>query len=105
MNHVWHQARYARWQLMADEIFKELGFLPVKNVITPIVTEKIANMMGVLCAFVISSLLHEYLIIGQFDLGQGEHAFFFMNHGVIFILWEAVFGRENKNEIRKLKSS
>ncbi|CAI2193544.1 6403_t:CDS:1, partial [Funneliformis geosporum] len=92
-----------RWHLLANEIFKELGFLPVKNVFTPIVSKKIANMMGVLGAFVVSSLLHEYLIIGQFDLQKGEHAFFFMIHGVIFILWEVVFGRENKNEKNKIK--
>ncbi|CAI2179870.1 14612_t:CDS:2 [Funneliformis geosporum] len=80
----------ARWQLFISESFKELGFLPVKSVFAPIVPKKIANMMGVLGAFAISSLLHEYLIIGHFDIWKGEHTFFFMIHGVIFILWEAV---------------
>ncbi|CAG8722508.1 5495_t:CDS:1, partial [Funneliformis mosseae] len=64
---------------------------------------KIANMMGVLGAFGVSALLHEYLIIGQLDIWTGEHLFFFMIHGVIFILWEAIFGRENQNEISKIK--
>ncbi|CAI2178044.1 6611_t:CDS:1 [Funneliformis geosporum] len=93
----------ARWQLMINESFKELGFLPVKNVFTTFVPKKFANLMGVLGAFGISALLHEYLIIGQFDLWTGEHFFFFMIHGVIFILWEAAFGRENKNENSKIK--
>ncbi|CAI2163850.1 5318_t:CDS:1 [Funneliformis geosporum] len=92
-----------RWQLMINESFKELGFLPVKNVLAPFVPKKIANMMGVLGAFGVRALLHEYLIIGQFDLWTGEHAFFFMIHGVIFILWEAIFGCENKNENSKIK--
>ncbi|CAG8674961.1 6659_t:CDS:1 [Funneliformis mosseae] len=92
-----------RWQLLANEFFKELGFLPVKNVFAPIAPKKIANMMGVLGAFGVSSLLHEYLIIGMLDIWKGEHAFFFMIHGVIFIMWEAVFGRENKNENSKIK--
>ncbi|CAI2176518.1 19672_t:CDS:1 [Funneliformis geosporum] len=93
----------ARWQLMINESFKELGFLPVKNVFAPFVPKKFANMMGVLGAFGVSALLHEYLIIGQFDLWTGEHTFFFMIHGVIFILWEAIFGRENKFENSKTK--
>ncbi|CAI2168767.1 4652_t:CDS:1 [Funneliformis geosporum] len=92
-----------RWQLMINESFKELGFLPVKNVLAPFFPKKIANMMGVLGAFGVSAIMHEYLIIGLFDLWTGEHAFFFMIHGVIFILWEAIFGREKKNENSKIK--
>ncbi|CAG8584915.1 2287_t:CDS:1 [Funneliformis mosseae] len=92
-----------RWQLMISESFKELGFLPVKNVFAPFVPKKIANMMGVLGAFGVSALLHEYLIIGQFNIWTGEHLFFFMIHGVIFILWEAIFGRKNINEYSKIK--
>ncbi|CAB5362327.1 unnamed protein product [Rhizophagus irregularis] len=54
-----------RWQLFLNETFKELCFLPVKNLLNPFVPRKIANMMGVLGAFAISSLLHEYIIIGN----------------------------------------
>ncbi|CAG8610781.1 1474_t:CDS:1 [Funneliformis mosseae] len=92
-----------RWQLMINESFKELGFLPVKNLFVPFIPKKIANMMGVLGALGVSALIHEYLIIGQFDIWTGEHLFFFMIHGVIFILWEAIFGRENINENSKIK--
>ncbi|CAG8508904.1 12719_t:CDS:1 [Funneliformis mosseae] len=92
-----------RWQLLANEVFKELGFLPVRNAFVPFVPKKVANMMGVLGAFGVSALLHEYLIIGQFNIWTGEHLFFFMIHGVIFILWKAIFGRENINEYSKIK--
>ncbi|CAB4393435.1 unnamed protein product [Rhizophagus irregularis] len=92
-----------RWQLMFSEIFKELGYLPVRNFLSSFVPRKFANMMGVLGALCFSSLFHEYLIIGQFNIWTGEHFFFFMIHGVIMILWEAVFGYEKKNEITKIK--
>uniref|UniRef100_U9V2A9 Wax synthase domain-containing protein n=1 Tax=Rhizophagus irregularis (strain DAOM 181602 / DAOM 197198 / MUCL 43194) TaxID=747089 RepID=U9V2A9_RHIID len=65
--------------------------LPVRNLLTTFVPRKIANMMGVLGAFAISSLLHEYIIIGNYNIWAGEQTFFFMIHGVIFILWEAIF--------------
>ncbi|EXX50177.1 uncharacterized protein OCT59_018991 [Rhizophagus irregularis] len=92
-----------RWQLFLNETFKELGFLPVRNLLIPFVPRKIANMMGVLGAFAISSLLHEYLIIGNYNIWTGEQTFFFMIHGVIFILWEVIFGYEKKNEITMVK--
>ncbi|PKK62410.1 hypothetical protein RhiirC2_759619, partial [Rhizophagus irregularis] len=60
---------------------------------------KIANIMGVLSAFGISASLHEYLIIANAYTWTGEHFFFFMTHGVIFILWEVVFiSNKSKNE-------
>ncbi|CAB4476786.1 unnamed protein product [Rhizophagus irregularis] len=66
-----------RWQLFLNETFKELGFLPVKNLLNPFVPRKIANMMGVLGAFAISSyLLHEYIIIGNYNIWTGEQTFF-----------------------------
>ncbi|PKK66377.1 hypothetical protein RhiirC2_753525 [Rhizophagus irregularis] len=76
---------------MFSEIFKELGYLPVRNFLSSFVPRKFANMMGVLGALCFSSLFHEYLIIGQFNIWTGEHFFFFMIHGVIMILWEAAF--------------
>ena len=59
--------------------------------------------MGVLDAFGVSALLHEYMIIGDFDIWTGEQFIFFMINGVILILWEAVFGREDKNESLNIK--
>jgi hypothetical protein len=92
-----------RWHLMLNEIFKELGYLPVKNFFVLFVSRKFANMIGVLGALCFSSLFHEYLIIGQFNIWTGEHFFFFTIHGVIMILWEAVFGYEKKNKVAKSK--
>ncbi|UZO13308.1 uncharacterized protein OCT59_004811 [Rhizophagus irregularis] len=37
-------------------------------------------MMGVLGAFAISSLIHEYLVIANFNIWTGEQSFFFMIH-------------------------
>ncbi|CAG8732425.1 19974_t:CDS:2, partial [Rhizophagus irregularis] len=88
-----------RWQLLINESFKELGYLPVKNLFVSIFSRKIANIMGVLSAFGISASLHEYLIIANAYTWTGEHFFFFMTHGVIFILWEVVFiSNKSKNE-------
>ncbi|GBB92943.1 hypothetical protein RclHR1_02090007 [Rhizophagus clarus] len=89
-----------RWQLLINEGLKELGYYPVKNLFTPIFSKKIANIMGVLGAFGVSALLHEYLIIANFNVWTGEQFFFFMMHGVIFILWEAIFN--NKSEDTKI---
>ncbi|CAB5180799.1 unnamed protein product [Rhizophagus irregularis] len=88
-----------RWQLLINESFKELGYLPVKNLFVSIFSRKIANIMGVLSAFGISASLHEYLIIANAYTWTGEHFFFFMTRGVIFILWEVVFiSNKSKNE-------
>ncbi|CAB4493970.1 hypothetical protein RhiirA5_403506 [Rhizophagus irregularis] len=92
-----------RWQLFLNEFLKEYGFLPVRNLLTPIIPRKIANMMGVLGAFAISSLLHEFLMIANFNIWTGEQSFFFMIHGLIFILWETIFGCEKKDEITMIK--
>ena len=92
-----------RWQLMLNECFKELGYLPARNLFASFVPKKVGKIMGVLGAFGVSALIHEYLIIGDFDVWTGEHFFFFMIHGVIFILWEVAFGYENKNENVKIK--
>ena len=92
-----------RWQLSLHEIFKELGYLPTRNLFAPFVPKKIAVMMGLLGGFGVSAILHEYIVIGLFDIWTGEEFFFFMIHGVIFILWEVAFGYENKNENVKIK--
>ncbi|RGB26851.1 hypothetical protein C1646_769893 [Rhizophagus diaphanus] len=92
-----------RWQLILSEIFKESGFLPVRNLLTSFVSRKFANMMGVLGAFAISSFMHEYLMIANFNIWTGEQTFFFMIHGIIFILWEVIFVNDKKNEITLIK--
>jgi hypothetical protein len=58
--------------------FKELGNLPlpaVKIFFITFVPRKFANMMGVLIALCFSSLLHEYPIIGQFNIWTDEQLF------------------------------
>ncbi|RIA85729.1 hypothetical protein C1645_781272 [Glomus cerebriforme] len=59
--------------------------------------------MGVLGAFGVSALLHEYIIIVNLGFWTGEQFFFFMIHGVIFILWEAVFDHKKIIEDTKIR--
>jgi hypothetical protein len=91
-----------RWQLSLKEIFQELGFLPARNLFASIVPRKIANMIGVFGAFGVSALLHEYLLIGDFDEWNTQY-FPFMSQAVICVLWEVVFGSEKKNEDTLIK--
>jgi hypothetical protein len=44
-----------------------------------------------------------YIVIGNYDIWTGENFFFFIIHGVIFVLWEAIFGNENKYEITTIR--
>jgi hypothetical protein len=92
-----------RWHILFNESLRELGYLPVRNLFTPIFSRKIANIIGVLSAFGISGLFHEYLIIGDFNIWTGEEFFFFISQGVIFILWESVFSNKSKNEDTNIK--
>ncbi|RIA93897.1 hypothetical protein C1645_735159 [Glomus cerebriforme] len=95
-----------RWQNMFAEPFKELGYLPLKNLCINIgiTSKKFCDAMGVLGAFLISSLLHEYLVIGLFNVITGEHLCFFMFHGLLLIIWEGIFGVERKDIMKESES-
>uniref|UniRef100_U9UTP1 Wax synthase domain-containing protein n=1 Tax=Rhizophagus irregularis (strain DAOM 181602 / DAOM 197198 / MUCL 43194) TaxID=747089 RepID=U9UTP1_RHIID len=60
----------SRWHTMFAETLKELGYLPFRNLCISlgITSRKFCNAMGVLGAFFISSLLHEYYILGMFNM-------------------------------------
>ncbi|CAB4477063.1 unnamed protein product [Rhizophagus irregularis] len=90
-----------RWHLLLNESLKELGYLPINNLFSTIFSKKIANIMGVLGSFGISGLIHEYYLITNFNIWTGEHFFFFMTHGIIFILWEIIFNNNNNNNKSK----
>ncbi|PKY20438.1 hypothetical protein RhiirB3_524292 [Rhizophagus irregularis] len=95
----------SRWHTMFAETFKELGYLPFRNLCISlgITSRKFCNAMGVLGAFFISSLLHEYYILGMFNMVTGEHLFFFMSHGLIMIVWELVFTSEREDKMKAEK--
>ncbi|CAB4400810.1 unnamed protein product [Rhizophagus irregularis] len=95
----------SRWHTMFAETFKELGYLPFRNLCISlgITSRKFCNAMGVLGAFFISSLLHEYYILGMFNMITGEHLFFFMSHGLIMIVWELVFTSEREDKMKAEK--
>ena len=56
--------------------------------------------MGVLGAFFISALMHEYLIIASDNIWTGEQFFFFISHGIIFIFWEVIFDENNNKDTK-----
>jgi hypothetical protein len=93
----------SRWHSMFAETFKELGYLPLRNLCISlgITSRKFCNAIGVLGAFLISSLLHEYYLIGMFNMVTGEHLFFFMSHGLILIVWEQVFPSEREDKMKE----
>jgi hypothetical protein len=65
-----------RWHLLFDESLKGSGCLPVRNLFTPIFSRKIVNTIGVLSAFGVSGLLHEYFIIVILIFGQIKNFLF-----------------------------
>jgi hypothetical protein len=93
----------SRWHTMFAETFKELGYFPFRNLCISlgITSRKFCNAIGVLGAFFISSLLHEYFIIGMFNMITGEHLFFFTTHGLIMIVWEQIFTPEREDKMKE----
>jgi hypothetical protein len=49
-----------RWHLLFNESLRELGYLPVRNLFTPIFSRKIANIIGVLSAFGVSGIPYNW---------------------------------------------
>jgi hypothetical protein len=72
-----------RWNSFYNEIWKELGYLPLRNYYH-------SRMMGILGAFIISGLLHEYLLWTETNKLTLEQFNFFLFHGIIFIIWEFI---------------
>jgi hypothetical protein len=94
-----------RWHSMFNESFKELGYYPLRNLCINlrITSRKFCNDMGILGAYLISSFLHEYFIIGMFNMITGEHLVFFLLNGLIMIVWERVFTSERENKMKESK--
>ncbi|CAI2179368.1 3478_t:CDS:1 [Funneliformis geosporum] len=72
-----------RWQGVFNESFKELGYSPVRSITN-------SHALGVLGAFIISGILHEYTLLVQMNIISGEHMLFFLFHGFMLLLWEPV---------------
>ncbi|CAG8574088.1 411_t:CDS:1 [Dentiscutata heterogama] len=79
-----------RWHIVLREIFLDLGYVPVKNLFGK--HKKIGNIFGILSAFFVSGLLHEYIVYCMWGNSPGEQMLFFLFHGLLLILWEVAEG-------------
>jgi hypothetical protein len=88
-----------RWQLFLNESFKELAYLPVRNIFINR-SKNFRETIGVLAAFTMSAILHEYIIFIFFNNYLGNNFFFFISHGIIFVIWEGIVGSTKETEER-----
>ncbi|GBB83239.1 hypothetical protein RclHR1_00100043 [Rhizophagus clarus] len=86
-----------RWQLFLNGSFKELAYLPARNIFIN-KSKKLGDAIGVLAAFTMSAILHEYIIFVFFNKCSGDNLFFFILHGIIFVIWEGVIGSTKETE-------
>ncbi|CAG8632363.1 25443_t:CDS:2 [Dentiscutata erythropus] len=91
----WHQIFY--------QIFIELGYLPVRNYFKHSIT--LGRILGTCSVFLISGLFHDYIAIVAFSHFSLDYTAFFLFHGFLLILWEAVEfnilgrGRDSKDSL------
>ncbi|CAB4411801.1 unnamed protein product [Rhizophagus irregularis] len=86
-----------RWQLFLNESFKELAYLPARNLFINR-SKNFRDAIGVLAAFTMSAILHEYLIFVLFNKFSFDNFSFFTSHGIILVIWESIFGSIKENE-------
>ena len=89
-----------RWQLILKESFTELAYLPAHNLFIN-KSRDFRNAIGILAAFTMSAILHEYLIIVILNKCSGEHFFFFVLHGIILLIWEGITGSAKRTDVEK----
>ncbi|CAG8618638.1 14734_t:CDS:1 [Dentiscutata erythropus] len=76
----WHQIFY--------QIFIEIGYLPVRNYFKHDIT--LGRILGTCSVFLLSGLCHDYVAIVTFSHFSLDYTSFFLFHGLLLILWEAV---------------
>ncbi|CAI2175756.1 13972_t:CDS:1 [Funneliformis geosporum] len=89
-----------RWQLFLKESFKELAYLPARNLFIN-KSKRFSELIGVLAAFAMSAILHEYLLLVALNIYSGEHLFFFMLHGIILVIWEGITRSTREKDSKK----
>ncbi|CAG8614847.1 1230_t:CDS:1, partial [Scutellospora calospora] len=80
-----------QWHQLYNEVFKELGFLPVRNYFKH--NKTLGQMLGMLSVYLISGLFHDYIALVIFNHFSIDFIVFFLFHGLVLILWEAVEGK------------
>ncbi|CAG8543367.1 3971_t:CDS:1 [Ambispora leptoticha] len=83
-----------RWHQGFSEQFKQLAFYPTHNLVIKFGgNKKLACAMGAVSCFLLSGLMHEYILyafIGAENNTAGHQFLFFVVHAVMFVVWEGV---------------
>ncbi|CAG8623685.1 29998_t:CDS:1 [Racocetra persica] len=79
-----------QWHQIYNEVFQEFGYLPVKNYFKH--SKALGCALGICAAFLISGLFHDYIAIVSFNHFSIDYTIFFLFHGILLVLWEAVEG-------------
>ncbi|CAG8464837.1 8943_t:CDS:1, partial [Racocetra fulgida] len=79
-----------QWHQTFNQTFQELGYLPVKNYFKR--NKTLGRALGICAAFLISGVLHDYIAIVSFNHFSIDFTIFFLLHGILLVLWEAVEG-------------
>ncbi|RIB01102.1 hypothetical protein C2G38_1048133 [Gigaspora rosea] len=80
-----------QWHQIYHQSFQELGYLPVQSYFKH--NKPLGQLLGTFSVFLISGLFHEYIAIVAFDHFSLDYTAFFLFHGILLILWEAVEGK------------
>ncbi|CAG8617042.1 31585_t:CDS:2 [Racocetra persica] len=79
-----------QWHQIYNQIFQELGYLPVRNCFKH--NKTLGRALGICAAFLISGVFHDYITIVTFNYFSIDYTIFFLFHGILLVLWEAVEG-------------
>jgi len=84
-----------RWHQILNAFFVEIGYKPTCYLLsfTPI---KIQKFFGILAAFTISGILHEYILYTSNKYFTLEQLTYFLFHAIVMIIWEVIMDSEEK---------
>ncbi|CAG8659978.1 12466_t:CDS:1, partial [Dentiscutata heterogama] len=77
-----------QWHQIYHQIFIELGYLPVRNYFKH--NKTLGRILGTCSVFLLSGLFHDYIAMVAFKYFSLDYTTFFLFHGILLILWEAV---------------
>ncbi|RIB16605.1 hypothetical protein C2G38_2189457 [Gigaspora rosea] len=80
----------SRHQKYIDSI-NELGYLPIRSYFKH--NKTLGQVLGICSVFLISGLFHDYIAIVAFNHFSLDYVVFFLFHGILLILWEAIEGK------------
>ncbi|CAG8797738.1 36590_t:CDS:1 [Gigaspora margarita] len=80
-----------QWHQIHNQNFQELGYLPIRSYFKH--NKTLGQVLGICSVFLISGLFHDYIAIVAFNHFSLDYVVFFLFHGILLILWEAVEGK------------